>query len=213
MYIANNVLEYHLNNVYWIGGTACGGKTTMGKMIAEKYNMFYYNADDMINEHKKIAIHSEQPALCRHFTNWEEYFNRPIDEYTKWLLDINAEDLSMIIVDLLKIPEEKIIVEGHFSPTLIKSIIPYHKVIFLYAEDEVIKHDYFNRDDKKSMLDCIKKHTGSENTVDHILNVTVNLSNIQRDEAKRSGMKYMVRNSNSTINNTFEVLEKHFRLI
>lgn len=37
MKIENNIIKHHLKNVYFIGGTACGGKTTISKVLAEKY--------------------------------------------------------------------------------------------------------------------------------------------------------------------------------
>lgn len=37
MFIENNILKHYLQNVYFITGTAYAGKSTMVKMLAEKY--------------------------------------------------------------------------------------------------------------------------------------------------------------------------------
>ena len=37
MFIENNILKHYLKNVYFITGTAYAGKSTMVKMLAEKY--------------------------------------------------------------------------------------------------------------------------------------------------------------------------------
>lgn len=42
MNIQNNIIKYNLKNVLFISGTACGGKTTMAKLIAEKHNLYLY---------------------------------------------------------------------------------------------------------------------------------------------------------------------------
>ena len=39
MEIADNILKYYLRNVYFITGTAYAGKSTMVRMLAERYNM------------------------------------------------------------------------------------------------------------------------------------------------------------------------------
>ena len=39
MHIQNNILRYYLRNVYFITGTAYAGKSTMVKMLSEKYGM------------------------------------------------------------------------------------------------------------------------------------------------------------------------------
>ena len=38
MEIANNILKYYLRDVYFITGTAYAGKSTMVKMLAERYD-------------------------------------------------------------------------------------------------------------------------------------------------------------------------------
>ncbi len=39
MKIENNILKHYLQNVYFITGTAYAGKSTMVKMLSEKYDM------------------------------------------------------------------------------------------------------------------------------------------------------------------------------
>lgn len=39
MKIENNILKYYLRNAYFITGMAYAGKSTMVKMLAEKYDM------------------------------------------------------------------------------------------------------------------------------------------------------------------------------
>ncbi|MBI9011532.1 MAG: hypothetical protein JEZ08_04820 [Clostridiales bacterium] len=91
MKIENNILRYHLQNVYWIGGTACGGKTTASKTIAEKYNYYHYDADTMFKEYRKLADDKDQPALSREFSSLKDNFDRPIDEYIDYLEKMNRD--------------------------------------------------------------------------------------------------------------------------
>ena len=213
MYIANNVLEHHLQNVYFIGGTACGGKTTMSQLIAKKYGMFYYNADDAMIEHLKIAKKEYQPAMSKQFESAEAYFNRPVQEYSKWILDINAEALDMILMDLIKLSNTQcVIVEGHFDAKLLKKFVPYHKAFFLYAESDIIKRDYFDREDKVPMLNAINKLSDSPKIINHVLDVSAKISEIQLKSAKDNQFKYMVRDFNSTIDKTLKIIENHFQL-
>jgi len=46
IYIKDNVLRKYLENVYIIGGNACSGKSTMSKLIAEKYGFILYKMDE-----------------------------------------------------------------------------------------------------------------------------------------------------------------------
>ena len=46
MKISDNIVRERLKNVYWIIGTSCAGKTTMARLLAEKYNMEDYETND-----------------------------------------------------------------------------------------------------------------------------------------------------------------------
>ena len=211
--IADNVLEHHLKDVYWIGGSACSGKTTMSKIISEKYDFTLYNSDEKMLEHKKIASFWEQPAMKRHFVDWEWYFNRPVDEYTKWLNDATKEQMSMIIVDLLKILKDKaVIVEGVFSADMIKNIVDYNNAIFLYAKKHLIRKDYFNRDDKKDILSVINNLSDPDESLNNVLNTVITGSQQSLERTKNSNMKYLIRNDKSSIEKTLKCIENHFNL-
>lgn len=41
MKIENNIIKHYLKNCYFITGTAYAGKSTMCKMLAEKYDMVH----------------------------------------------------------------------------------------------------------------------------------------------------------------------------
>ena len=38
--------EMNSGNVFYMLGCPCSGKTTVGKMLSEKYDMFYVSGDD-----------------------------------------------------------------------------------------------------------------------------------------------------------------------
>jgi cytidylate kinase len=213
MIIANNILRHHLKSVYWVGGTACGGKTTMAKELSQKYNMYHYNADEMFDQYRELCNKEDQPALNLKFDSADKYFNRPIDEYLQYLNKLNNEMFGMMVVDLLKLSVDKqIIVEGHYPPDLMNSITTYNKVAFLYAEEDIIRKDYLNRDDKKDMLKYIKTTSNSDNIINHVLDVVIEGSKEQIEVGKRCELKFFKRDSNSTVAGTISALESHFGL-
>ncbi|MGI5839614.1 MAG: hypothetical protein ACOX8W_08110 [bacterium] len=127
MKISNNILKHHLRNVYFLSGTACGGKTTISEIIAEKHGLILYKENINYNEQKKIATAKDQPNFAKTFLNWEAYFNRPVSEYAQWLSDCCSEEMEMILVDLLKLPSnKKIIVDLHMPPGLAAQITDYY---------------------------------------------------------------------------------------
>lgn len=214
MKIENNILKHHLKNVYWIGGTACGGKTTASKTIAEKYNYFHYDADTMFNEYRKLANPEKQPALSKEFSGLVEYFDRPINEYVIYLEEINREAFEMMVIDLIKLSvNQKVVVEGHYPPEMMFELAEKDRIAFLYAQDDIIRKDYFNRADKQSMLKSIREASQSEELVNHVLDVVIKNAEYQVKSGKECNFKFIERNANSTIENTLKILEDHFGLV
>ena len=64
MKIENNILKYYLRNVYFITGTAYAGKSTMVKMLAEKYGMVCCGENYHSAVSDMVATPDVQPDLC-----------------------------------------------------------------------------------------------------------------------------------------------------
>ena len=62
--IENNILKYYLRNVYFITGTAYAGKSTMVKMLAERYDMVFCGENYYIPVSDAVATPDVQPDLC-----------------------------------------------------------------------------------------------------------------------------------------------------
>ena len=55
MNIENNIIRHYLRNAYFITGTAYAGKSTMVKMLAEKYDMIFCGENYTSDISDKIA--------------------------------------------------------------------------------------------------------------------------------------------------------------
>ena len=64
MNIGNNILRHYLQNAYFITGTAYAGKSTMVKMLAERYDMIACGENYHMAFAEKAADPETQPNLC-----------------------------------------------------------------------------------------------------------------------------------------------------
>ncbi len=211
--MANNVLKHHLQNVFWILGTPCGGKSTIAALLAENCGALHYNADERITQHKTLANPVEQPALCRYFEDWEAYFGQPLNEYSRWLRAVQDESMSMIIVDLLKISQhQKVIFEGLLDIEAVKSLADYQRIVFLGATAEVIRDSYFDREDKGDMLSLIETLSDPEGIYKKVLDLVVGDSERDLARARQAGLKVFMRDKNSSITGILQKVQSHFGL-
>ncbi|MBQ9966282.1 MAG: hypothetical protein IJO95_01445, partial [Clostridia bacterium] len=74
MKIENNILKHYLKNAYFITGTAYAGKSTMVKMLADRYDMVFCGENYHSAVSDVIASKEAQPniAWLNGLTDWKE---------------------------------------------------------------------------------------------------------------------------------------------
>ena len=213
MNIANNILKHHLSHVYWVFGTACAGKSSTTKYLSEKYDMVLYDSDNKYHDYKKLSNKESQPAMNFEFANWEEYFNRPPKVYAQWLVDSLLEQLDIMIGDLLTFTKEKkIIVDTHcFIDDPVK-ISSYNQIIYLTSDVELAIKQNLQRDDKRDLFECINALKNPDEVFKN-LNDTIRIINTkEHNKILESGMKYIIRDEHTKVNEMAHQMAVHFGL-
>ena len=119
-------------NVYFINGTAYAGKSTMVKLLAEKYDGIACeeNYQDRLLENLDTK---EFPNLTytRDLQDWGEFVRRTPDEYEAWVNGVTKECTVLeieILKDLVSRTKKKIFVDTN----IYNEIIYVFLTIFLY---------------------------------------------------------------------------------
>lgn len=216
MKIENNIIKHHLKNVYFIGGTACGGKTTISKVLAEKYGFYLYDQDKQYDIHRSIANTEYQPAMCyrrQSREDWECYFSRSVDEYTKWMGESLHEQSKMVIMDLIKISaNQTVIADVLFEPYDIDGIVENDHIVFLTSIVDLIRECYFNRPEKRDFYDFVSTFDKKDEYFENIFH-SLEVGNHQaRQRIEASNYFSILRTKSSTIENTLQQVEHHFKL-
>ena len=221
MNIANNILKHSLKNVYFLVGTACGGKTTMAREISKKYGFIHYNdnwTEDIFKVWQSIIDEKYQPnSTKRKEIDWEEYFSRSVGEFLAEKNDNHGTDeyLEFSIIELIKLSQNnKVIADIWLTDDmpLLLEISDYSRIACLLASGELIVRDYYQRDDHKDFTNCIKSLKDPEKKFE-----TQNeLFRIGAKEVAANAEKYklfsIMRTENSTVEGTLKLLEEHFGL-
>ena len=109
MKIENNILKHYLKNVYFITGTAYAGKSTMVRMLSEKYGMLCCGENFHCAVSDIVAVPEIQPDLCymKNLTDWKEFVTRTPEEYERWIYSSGREAAEFEIVEILSIARDK----------------------------------------------------------------------------------------------------------
>ncbi len=162
--ISDNLIKHYLRNVYFITGHSCAGKSTMVKMLSERYDMIFCgeNYNDVFPREKLSRW--KQPALSYFDTmsSWQEWLAMTPKEHHRWIEGTSAECTEIEILELISraASGKKVIVDTNISPDVLRAISSYQNVaIMLCDPPDACGTRFFDRDDpdKKFMMDEINK--------------------------------------------------------
>lgn len=212
MNIQDNILKQYLKNVYFVCGTACGGKSTLSRALAEKHGFLLYDADARFDEHIALSAPVAQPSMNRRFASADEFFGRSEEEYLSWLEGNNREQLGFILLDLIRLSEKhKVVCDAHFTPEQIKALTEPERALFLIKEPINLIDDYCGRPDHEGFTRFINSASDPAAARRRCNAVLERLNRAIYDSIKCSDCFYIERTS-STVERTLKAAEEHFGL-
>ena len=161
--ISGNLIKHYLRNVYFINGHSYAGKSTMVKLLAQRYGMICCGENYHDAFPREKLSRWAQPGLCYFDTmsGWEEWLNMTPEEHWNWTEQVSRECVEIEILELVKLSAEgkKIIVDTNIPVDVLREISDYrHVAIMLCDPPDICASRFFERDDpeKRFMLEQIK---------------------------------------------------------
>lgn len=221
MNISNNILKECLKNVYFINGTAYAGKSTMVRMLAEKYGMIHCGENYHGRLSDVISTPESQPFLSYFKTmgSWQEFINRTPEEYSAWI-DGGAEEASQFeIAELLRLSAsgQKIIADTNISVENLWQISDYHHVAIMLSPQSMSVDRFFDRTDPEKQF-LLSQIAMAENPQKTMENFKACIAKINRQEVfdgfKNSGFFTLCRRDDEgdTKDEVLHTLAVHFGL-
>ena len=201
-------------NVYFITGTATGGKTTISKALADKYGFLRYDVDKEFDRHQKMSNPINQPNMNKKFKNADEFFLRSKEEYIDWLINNTKEQLEFVLDELISLSkDQKVVCDLHLTVEEARLIANRDQIVYLIRENnDNIIDDYINRKSHIGFKLFINSSSNVEESKRNCNEVLRELNIKRCEEIKNSEFYYIERNSNSTVGKTLKLVEKQFKL-
>ena len=213
MIFQDNVMKEYLKNVYFITGTPCGGKTTLSHALAQKYGFELFDIDERFEEHKKISDPLFQPAMNTSFKSADEFFGRTVEEYKNWLLKNTREQLEFVLLDLIRLSEnKKVLCDCHLTVAQALAFSEPARVVFLIKDPSNLVEEYGNRPDHQGFFQYLNSATDIEKAKQTVNTTLYELNADRIEEIKRSPFFWIERTADSTLEDTVACVEKHFCL-
>lgn len=219
MIINEAILKHYLKNVMFITGTAYAGKSTMAKLLADKYGLVHCGENyDCIPQ--GLLTPEQYPNLCYFQTmkDWQEFVSRSPEEYERWIFANKQEIAEFEILYLIHIAKaQKVIVDTNIPLDILHKIADYNQVAVMLSPLSLSVDHFFDRNDPEKIFihEQIKKAANPQKTMENYLAGIAKInSKIHYDELANSGFFTIVRADaiTDTKLQTLEILAEHFGL-
>lgn len=201
------------DNIYFMLGLPCSGKTTVGNILAKKYNMFYFSGDNRRFDYFKLADSSKHPYMTKDTSNFYEW---SIKDMIEWEKGVISEQTSFILSDLNNLSGnyDLILFDGILDLSLISQIVNKKRVVYLTVSKEIIKNEFFNRDDHKPLLNSILSTTNiTLEEKERRINLRKEVAcNSFCDDTSVYGIKQFMRDERTSLVEMSHKIESHFEL-
>ena len=208
-----------MNDVYYIIGTAYAGKSTMVKLLAEKYDGIACEE----NYHDRLVDENldknEFPGLCytRDLQDWREFIRRTPEEYAAWLESVakECEVLELRILEDLKKEGRKIFVDTNISIETLKRISDTDHVLVMLADQMISVNRFFERPDreKQFIYRLLMNEPDPEAALANYREMLMKVNSKEAyDRFLHSGFQVLTRDDSRSVEETFEIVQKMLKL-
>ncbi len=205
-------------NTFFINGTAYAGKSTMVKLLAEKYDGIaceenYHDA--LLPELDK----DEFPCLTysRDLQDWHDFVRRSPDEYEAWIAGSSreCEKLELRILSELSGKGRMVFVDTNICPETLKEVSDRDHVLIMLADPDISVNRFFERPDreKQFLYRLLMEEPDPERAMENFRQGLRRINSPEKyDYFLNSGFRVIVRDENRSIEDTLALVEKAFGL-
>lgn len=205
-------------NVYFINGNAYAGKSTMVKLLSEKYDGIgcFENYHDQLSD---TLDPNEFPGLTytRDLKDFRDFIRRTPDEYQEWINKTSreCEILELRILDELIKEDKLIFVDTNISIETLKKISDKDHVLIMLADPSISVTRFFERPDKEKqfLYQLLITEEDKEKALDNFRKCLERINNQESfNYFYNCGFNVLLRDDNRTIEETLELVSEKFKL-
>lgn len=205
-------------NIYFINGTAYAGKSTMVKLLAEKYDGILCQE----NYHDRMlpGLEKEEfPCLTytRDLQDWREFIRRTPKEYKAWIDGVTkeCEILELEILKELSNQGKPVFVDTNISTKTLKTIASPNHVLIMLADPIISVNRFFKRPDKEKqfLYKLLMEEPDPEMAMENYRQGLMLINSQENyDSFLNSGFPVICRDDKRSIEQTLALVEKVFGL-
>lgn len=138
-----------MNDVLWLGGSPCAGKSTVAGLLARRFGLDVYRVDEAFEDHARRLDGARQPTLVRWCgASANERWLQPIDVLLRDAIACYREHWGLVLQDVVARPKPRpLLVEGTaLLPAEVAAVAPHAgRALWLVAAPGFQRRHYGER--------------------------------------------------------------------
>ena len=217
--ICANLLKRRFQNCYFIEGNAYAGKSTILRMLSERYGGILMR-ENYTEDLFSLIDPEHQPSLSYFETmsGWAEFLTRTPEEYAAWIDGCSREGTDLEIMELIRVTAEErpVFVDSNIPLSLLREISDYGHVAVMLTDPAMSVTRFFERPDKEKQFlwQELQKLPDPERAFANYRAILEKINSPERvREMEESGFYVFHRDDRLTLEETCDVIAKHFGFI
>ena len=210
--------KVRFKNAYFIIGTAYAGKSTMIRLLADKYHGVLCE-ENYHDRYFPDLDRDEFPCLTytRDLEDWHDFIRRTPAEYEAWLDGAagECEILELMILEQLVKQEKPVFVDTNISAATLKKVAEPDHVLVMLADPQISVRRFFDRPDKEKqfLYRLIMEEPDPEKAMENYRQGLMRINSQERyDRLLNSGFPVILRDDQRSIEQTLSLVEEVFGL-
>lgn len=205
-------------NIYFITGNAYAGKSTIVKLLAEKYDGILCEE----NYHDILLPDLDRKAFpcltyTRELEDWHDFIRRKPEEYEAWIDGVSkeCEILELRILEELVKQGKPVFVDTNISLETLRKIAQPNHVLVMLADPNISVSRFFDRPDreKQFLYQLIMEEPDPEAAMENYRQGLMRINSQEKyDYFLHSGFQVILRDENRSVAQTLDLVEKVFGL-
>jgi 2-phosphoglycerate kinase len=193
-------------NLFFIGGSPCAGKTTLARQIANAHGLLYYNCDDRFSDHVNAANSGDHPTLTRmRSKSWVDLMTRDVKTMLRDEIAAFREQFVFIQSELEPVKSSTIVEGAALMPELITTLSVHARVAYLVPTASFQCEHYANRGWAQALANTT---ADPQRTFDHWMTRDVLFANYIEASAQSNAFPVLRVDGSLTFSETQSWLEK-----
>ena len=206
------------NNLYFFNGTAYAGKSTMVKLLAEKYDGVACEEnyhDVLVGE----LSSDEFPNLTytRDLKNWSEFVRRTPEQYEEWINGVTKECtiLELRLLEGLAGNHKYVFVDNNIPVEVLHEISDKDHVIIMLADPDISVNRFFERPDKEKqfLYQLLLQEEDPEYAIRNFRECLKRVNSRENyNNFFNSGFHVILRDEQRSVEETLKLVERRLKL-